>query len=1199
MSSPQWQQASEIVHAALKRPLPERTPFINSACAGNEALLQEVEILLRYYTSAESAQSHQPKPHPSEPLEQWWQTSLKTSPLRDTPTNKGGVDWFSESAVPPQESAAPPVVAAPPQTRTTDELPLPNFDEAELVAIPPGQPTGKLIYEGGKAQSSESDTAIPTRPAAVAPPPAARRNPFDQPSQFRTSPLSPPAQGQNGAAEPPASFETPTVRPVFDQPAPDSTANQPTYRPIFKHTPKPATPPPAYDPAAAPLHEDFPSLEPPKPKAPAARSDFDQPAQRVNFDQASQRPPGPPRSPHGGTAPTGPLGGSGAATAAARGQTRPLDGRMLAQYQLHYEIGRGAIGRVYLAQDTRAGRHVALKLLQRFATRDPEKVGRFEQDARAASALNHPNILTVYEIGEVKDVHYLATELVEGRTLRTLLERGRFKISIAVELAIQVASALETAHRANLIHRDIKPENLMLRTDGYVKVLDFGLAKLDKQVDGRTPPPGTSGTLPQTPGGAEATGTKPGLISGKACYLSPEQARGIRIDRRTDVFSLGLVLYEMITGQPAFNGPTPSDTLAALLTSEPAPLSRYLGSAPLPVMQGLQRILARALEKDRDRRYQSAREFAADLKAFKQSLGPGLPPEPPAAGQVAATQPLAATPAAVSPAVTETQAPSAAVAAPPETDEIVIELEIPPTAETALVAQPSKTSARPAGAARPLFKRWRLAFLLLLALLGLTALLYWAYGAVRLARAAGESIAVLPFEYTRAQRINEEEREYLADGLTESLIQRLSQLPKLKVIARNSVFRYKGKVSDPHEVGQALNVRTVLSGRITPHQNAWTVTIELADANTNAVLWGEQYDSKLTDLHLLQYNLATRIAQQLKLRLSAADQQRLARHDTENVEAYKLYLKGRHLWNQRTGTALKRSIENFQRAVLLDPNYARAYAALAESYVLAPIYSETLPEEAVAAGKDAAARALELDPGLAESHAALGFIRYQYEWNWAGAAQAYERALALNENYATGHQWYSSFLSSFGRAQEAIEHAERASELDPVSTPISTNLGAVLYYARRYPEAARQFQKALELNPNSPGVYAHLGMAYEQLGQPDKALTAYARAVALSDESTQMKMRYSHALVLAGRQAEARTLLDELQQNAPPGTVPLYQVALIYTALGDTEQALRTLSQAVALREEGIIWLKVDPQLDALRADAGFIQLVKKIGLEK
>lgn len=1141
MSSPQWQQASEIVHAALERPPKERSAFINRACNGNEALLQEVEVLLRYYGSPSSSQAPEPPSSPSEPLEQWWQNARKSGAAGTSAPPPVHVDWFAD------EAASVPV--KPASSAAKDERQTADFSQTENQAAPP-------------------------KPSA--------RASFDQPSARRTNPLKPldPNPSDSGSAN----FQPPTVRPVFDPQAARPEGGQPTFRPLYEQQPKPA-PPLEFKPLSPSLEFDAPSGKTePRPAASPERktSPFDQSSVRpgqlpanpsTNFNQPTGRPGGPPSRPPAGPSASqaaGQSAGSGTATA------RQVDGRMLAHYQLQYEIGRGGMSRVYLAQDTRLGRRVALKMLLRHSTRDPERVRRFQQEARAASALNHPNILTIHEIGEVKGVHYLATEYVEGRTLRALIDRGRFKLSTAVEVAIQVASALEIAHRANIVHRDIKPENLMLRPDGYVKVLDFGIAKL---AENPNEPERATGSLGEALPPPQPHETQPGVIIGTASYMSPEQARGLRVDRRTDIFSLGIVLYEMLTGISPFKGPTNSDTYATLLVHDPAPLAEHLTNVEPLALQNLQRILSRALDKDRDRRYQSAKDFAAELKAFKHNLEIGFAPEPLRSGELPAPQPAQ---------------PADPVGNTAPTEEVAV--------ETILAAA---ASAKPKKAARTGPSVWarlaqqRRALLATAVFAGVAALAYFGYQRFFSHTVQTESIAVLPFEFTKTPRTEDSERDAIADGLTENLIQRLSQIASLKVVARNSAFRYKGKTPDLHEVGQTLNVRTVLNGHITPRGNNLNITVELVDARSSAVLWAQHYETSANNLQTLPALLAEPVATQLKLSFSDGVLEQLKAEDTKNSEAYKLYLKGRQLWNQRTGEAIKRSIANFQRAVNLDPNYARAYAALADSYALAPIYSEMQPEEAVAAGKDAAARALELNPKLAEPHAALGFMRYQYEWNWEGAEQAFERALALNVNYATAYQWHSSLLSSLGRASEALQQAQRARQLDPISTPISTNLGAAYYYARRYDQAIQQFLKSIELNPNSAGVHAHLGMAYEQQDQHTPALAEFQRAVALSSDNVQMKLRLSRALAMAGQQPEARKQLDELQQNAPPGTIPLYLVATIYCALNDKEQALATLAQAIALREESVIWLKVDPQLDVLRKEPRFQELLRSVNLDK
>ncbi len=1138
MESQDWQQASHIVQAALNRPEQERHLFIAEACAGNELLQQEVEILLRYYTASDSARSVSQTAPPTEskpdtePLEQWWQPPRKSGKLSQPSGGKLPEDRFDNAA----EQAKP--VEQDIHHRPTDALlPPPSADLPPRGTRPiTGNSTVELINElssGSERLKSERQTGHL--------PPLMQQN---------ANSGAPPSSGSSQSeATPPQrpSFDQASRRPVFEQPSKRVSFDQPTYSPLFAQQPAPP---------------------PPQPEPTPLRPNFDQASFRADFG-AGQTAGLPNTAPEQ----TGQLRSP---------DTRQLDGRMLAHYQLQFELGRGGMGRVYLAQDTRLGRRVALKLLLRNSTRDPERVRRFQQEARAASSLNHPNILTIYEIGEHKGVHYLATEYVEGRTLRSLLDRGRFKLGIAISVALQIASALDTAHRANIVHRDIKPENLMLRPDGYIKVLDFGIAKLIE----------TEGAPAAAALESEQYETKPGIVIGTVNYMSPEQARGQRVDRRTDVFSLGVVLYEMITGHCPFTGPTQSDVLAALLAQAPEPLPLQSLTAPLNVLHRLQLILNRVLEKDRNLRYQSARELAEDLKSLKKELE-STPQTGSQSGKEAAINNAAAAAIETAQITSETE-----------------EIEVSPGSETSaqlttgqkrVTTGKTATSPQPDGVRTeaemwPQLRRkgWSSSSYVLLAVVSLLALFGVYYFSQHSAQ--GESIAVLPFEYTKASRVDETDREYLADGLTEGLIQRLSQAAGLKVIARNSVFRYKGKAPDPREVGQALGVHTVLNGRITQRGEQLSINVELVDTQNSAVLLSQQFESKASELPGLQRNIANRITEQLHLRLTGVEQQRLASHDTENAEAYKLYLKGRHLWNQRKGEALKKSIEAFQRAVLLDPNYARAYAALADSYVLAPIYSDLAPDEAAAAGKDAIARAFQLDPNLAEPYAALGFIYFQYEWKWKEAEDSYKHALRLNSNYATAHQWYSNFLYSLGRFREALVEAKRAVELDPVSTAISANLGAVFYFERRYDEAIQQFKKALELNTNAPGVHVLLGTAYEQSRDYGKALAEFQRALELDKGTPATRLRQARTLALAGDQDAARRSLDELRRNAAPGTAPLYLIAGVYVALSDEEQALALLTQAVSLREEDVTQLKVDPQFDPLRSDPRFSNLLKSIG---
>ncbi|MDQ3819921.1 MAG: FlgO family outer membrane protein, partial [Acidobacteriota bacterium] len=635
-------------------------------------------------------------------------------------------------------------------------------------------------------------------------------------------------------------------------------------------------------------------------------------------------------------------------------------------------------------------RRVALKVLPDDLIGNPQRIRRFKQEAQAASALNHPNIITIHEIGEEGGTHFIATEFIDGESLRHRMRSGGLSLSEALEISVQVASALAAAHETGIIHRDIKPENIMLRRDGYVKVLDFGLAKLTEKSPAHRSSDYEASTVWQT---------EPGTVMGTAQYLSPEQARGLEVDARSDIFSLGVVLYEMVTSKLPFQGQTASDLIAAILKSDPALPSSFKREMPAE----LERIILKTLAKDAEERYQTTRDLLSDLKAFKQELEFRNQ-----LGQ-STTRNLAEA---------KTQRFSAT------TDD----------AKHAL-----RSATLPVSGIKN-HKR-SLAIILPVLILAAAGFGYWLYANRAANTKQIESIAVLPFQNGCGNADN----EYLSDGMTESLISSLSQIPKLNVKARSSVFRYKGKETDLKKIAQELNVQAILSGRIVQRGEQLILNLELVDAATENVLWTEQYNRKQTDLLALQSEITRDVTNKLRVKLSGADEQRVSKNYTENAEAYQLYLKGLYERAKFTPEGLRKSIEYYEQAIEVDPTYALAYVGLAGSYQGLGSVEAIPQEEALLKARFAAERALALDDSLAQAHVAMGAVRYFLEWNWESAATELKRAIEINPNEPEAHLLFSFYLASVGRIDESLREVLRARELDPLSPIINGHLGSRLY----------------------------------------------------------------------------------------------------------------------------------------------------------
>src|SRR6266568_3202290 len=835
-----------------------------------------------------------------------------------------------------------------------------------------------------------------------------------------------------------------------------------------------------------------------------------------------------------------------------------VPGTRLGRYEIRSQIGAGGMGEVYLALDTRLDRKVALKILPAEVAAHPDRMKRFVQEAKAASALNHPNIITIYEIDETESGHFIAIEFIEGETLRERMRKASIKPGEVLDVAAQIASALSAAHAAGIVHRDVKPENIMMRADGIVKVLDFGLAKLTERL-----PPDSVDAEAATKALVQ---TEPGVVLGTTAYMSPEQARGLAVDARTDMFSLGVVIYELVAGRTPFGGTTRSDLIAALLEREPPPLARFAPEVPAE----LERIVLKALAKDPDERFQTAKDLLIDLKRLKQRLDVQI--------EIArASAPELSGGGGAEPTAAREIVPTA-----PQTD-----------APTALGPSSATSSAEYLVSG---IKQHKLAVIAALLVLIIGAAGLGIYLHARNTEVTIGSIAVLPF----VNQSHDPNSEYLSDGLTESIINSLTQLPNLKVSARSSVFRYKGKDDDPMAVGKELGVSAVLTGRIMQRSDSLTISTELLDVRENKQLWGEQYQRKVSDLLAVERDIAQEITGNLRVRLSGPEQSRVAKHYTENPEAYQLYLKGRFYWNRRTEDGSRKGIEYFQLAIEKDPTYALAYTGLADCYsVLGTSYNfaSLSPSEAIPKAKAAVTKALELDDTLAEAHTSLAYIRLNYDWDWPGAEREFKRAIELNPNYDNAHHWYSHYLMAMGRTEESLRESNRALELDQLGPIMNVHLGWHYFYAHQYDLAIEQFRKTLEMDPNYGLTHWYLGQAYEQKAMYAEAETELRKAKDLLPENVIVEADIGHAYAVSGKRDEARKVIDELKELSRRRYVASYHIALIYTGLGDKDRAFEWLDNAYRERSDLLVYLKVEPRLDSLRSDQRFADLVRRVEL--
>jgi serine/threonine-protein kinase len=740
-------------------------------------------------------------------------------------------------------------------------------------------------------------------------------------------------------------------------------------------------------------------------------------------------------------------------------------GNTISHYRILEELGGGGMGVVYKAEDIKLKRNVALKFLPQDLTRDPAAKQRFIQEAQAASSLDHPNICNIHEIDETEEGQlFICMACYEGETLKKIIEKKSLEIDRIIDIALQVAYGLAKAHSQEIVHRDIKPANIFITEDGRAKILDFGLAKLV----------------------GKSSLTKTGRATGTVAYMSPEQASGEEVSYQTDIWSLGVVLYEMISGNQPFQGDSWEAVVYAILNKKPQQIKHSRHDTP----DALYSVVQRMLQKNPRRRYKNVDDLIKDLEAVKH--------------------------------------------------------------KTALATGPMIDEERPSA-----------------------------------------SIAVMPFLDMSPGK----DQEYFCDGMAEELINSLTHIRDLRVVARTSAFSFKGKNLDVRDIGRTLKVDTVLEGSVRKAGKRLRITTQLIDVFEGYHLWSEKYDLVMDDVFAVQDEIALSIVEKLRVKLLGTEKDVILKRYTENLEAYNFYLKGRFFTDKMTADGLHKAINYFEQAIDQDSQYALAYTGLADSYGLLGFYDYMHPKEALAQARMAASKALEIDPALAEAHSSRGFVRLFYDWDWSAAERDFKKAIELNPNYTPAHTWYSFYFAATGNLDKAIRENKRSIELDPLSITANVTLGTLLLRANQLEQSRVSFSKALEIDPNLVKTHGIFGQTFILESKYDEGLAEHEKSVSLSNRHPWTLAGLGWAYARAGNKEKAFKVIAELESRKKTEYIRPYYFAKIYAGMGEKDKAFGWLDQAFEEHDMSLVHILSDETMSNLRSDPRFTTLVKKMNL--